>query len=609
MSGRLARLAVLSAAALSACYSPPEPACGFVCGSGGSCPDGYACASDNVCHRDGTPASLSCANSGGLPFDVQSVSATGAHEVQVTFTSLPDAVQAEAAANYEIPGLTLGASPALSGATVTLMTSTQAAQTYTLTVSNVTRASDGAALTTTMGTFTGIAAFDVTGAAAYDAHSVIVHFDGPPDPSLATDPANYDIPGLTITGTPTLSVNDDTVTLPTSPQAAQPYTLTVSNVKRATDFEPLDVASASFPGRPPFDVSGAASTSHTTITVTFDAPPDPTSAMTLGNYSVDGGLTLSGTPALVGSTVTLTTSAQAAQPYTVTVAGVRRASDLEPLTAATWTFDGRSEFDVTGAMSTGNGALTLTFSDPPDPTSAMMASNYAFDGGLMLTAAPVVSGSTVYLYTSSQGATTYTVTVSNVTRAGDGEPLTMTSTTFAGTPCPQLAIMDDGTQASGGQDLVISVIQPYDGGSFELYNTTNADVDFSTTPYALAVPGNLLLEYGAGVIKAHGHLKQGWPAATFWPDETAGGELVLYKTWDTSNPANIVDFVCWDNDTLATSAKADAQSVGKWSTANPACASTLTGSPAEIARKDNATGTLGTDYDSAATVQPLTCPP
>ena len=40
-----------------ACYSPPQPACGFVCGPGGACPENYTCAPtlDNRCHLDSLP--------------------------------------------------------------------------------------------------------------------------------------------------------------------------------------------------------------------------------------------------------------------------------------------------------------------------------------------------------------------------------------------------------------------------------------------------------------------------------------------------------------------------------------------------------------------------
>lgn len=452
MLGRLACLAVLSVIApLSACYSPPEPACGFVCGSGGACPDDYTCASDNICHRNGTPATLTCTTS-VVPFDVQSVMATGAHQVKVTFTSIPDATQATVAANYSIPGLSITGTPALSGATVTLATSAQMTMTYTLTISNVTRASDGEGLTTAVGTFSGIAAFDVAGAAAYDAHSVIVHFSDTPEPSLAADPANYSIPGLTITGTPTVNL-DNSVTLPTSPQAAQTYTLTVSNVKRAGDFEPLDTTTASFPGRPPFDVSMASSVSNTSITVKFSDPPDPTMAMMIGNYSVDGSLVLSGTPVLSNDTVTLTTSSQAAQTYTVTVTGVRRASDLEPLTTASTTFDGRSAFRVASAMATKNTEMTVTFSDPPDPTAAQMLGNYNVDGGLMLSGTPSLAGSVVTITTSAQTAQLYTVTVSNVTRASDTEAMSTTMTTFTGVTCSDTTLDGDETDVDCGGSI------------------------------------------------------------------------------------------------------------------------------------------------------------
>lgn len=47
-------LAGLGAVAAS-CFAPLEPACTFVCGPNGACPEKYVCQSDNLCHRaDGT---------------------------------------------------------------------------------------------------------------------------------------------------------------------------------------------------------------------------------------------------------------------------------------------------------------------------------------------------------------------------------------------------------------------------------------------------------------------------------------------------------------------------------------------------------------------------
>jgi uncharacterized repeat protein (TIGR01451 family) len=90
---------------------------------------------------------------------------------------------------------------------------------------------------------------------------------------------------------------------------------------------------------PGFNVESASSTGTTSVTVTFDAPPDAAQAATLANYSVPG-LTLAGAPSLVGTTVTIATSTQAAQPYLVTVSNVTRASDAEPLTVDSAGFTG-----------------------------------------------------------------------------------------------------------------------------------------------------------------------------------------------------------------------------------------------------------------------------
>jgi hypothetical protein len=101
-----------------------------------------------------------------------------------------------------------------------------------------------------------------------------------------------------------------------------------------------------------FDIS-VESASNTSITVTFTGAPDPVAAEQLANYAVDG-LTLSGTPSVAGSTVTITTSAQSALVYTANVSGITRASDAAPLWVTQDTFPGRAAFDVTSAVSATN---------------------------------------------------------------------------------------------------------------------------------------------------------------------------------------------------------------------------------------------------------------
>ncbi|HSD90306.1 MAG TPA: Ig-like domain-containing protein [Kofleriaceae bacterium] len=56
----MVRALLLTVSLTAACYSPPEPDCGFFCGPGSACPADYHCAHDGVCHRDGAPATLSC---------------------------------------------------------------------------------------------------------------------------------------------------------------------------------------------------------------------------------------------------------------------------------------------------------------------------------------------------------------------------------------------------------------------------------------------------------------------------------------------------------------------------------------------------------------------
>ena len=333
MSGRTALLLLVSA-----CYAPPEPDCGFICGPSGACPTDYTCNStDNRCHRNGSSPTLQCSGGSGVSFDVQSATAIDPTSVAVTFTAAPDPATATTLANYSIAGLTLSGTPMLAGSTVLVQTQAQAKMTYTVQVANVTRASDGKTLGTTSATFAGIPPFDVMSAQSTSAHSITVTFDAAPDPTLAANLANYNVsPALTLTGTPALA--GSTVTIQTMAQTATAYTVTVSGVKRASDELPLTTSTAMFTGRAPFDVASAAfvPASTTSLTVTFDAAPDTATAQTAANYTI-AGLTVTAA-VLAGSIATLTTTTQASPSYMVAVSNVVRASDMEPLTTSGATF-------------------------------------------------------------------------------------------------------------------------------------------------------------------------------------------------------------------------------------------------------------------------------
>ena len=360
-------------------------------------------------------------------FNVASASSLDAQRVTVTFDAPPNPAKAVVLASYGVPGLTLSA-PQLNGNTVTFTTTTQAAQKYTMTVTGVTRASDNAALTKSSADFDGRAPFDVTAAASVDSVTMTVTFDAPPNATQATTLGNYSVQGLTLSGTPQLSGNKVTIT--TGAQAGQSYDVNVASVTRASDGEPLLVHQASFNGTLSFNVSSALSTGNKQMTVTFDAPPDPTQAVVLANYTVPN-LNLSGTPQLNGSTVTITTDAQSATQYTVTVdKKVTRASDSALLVTNQAGFQGRTSFNVLSATSTSTGTVTVTFDAPPNVTQATTLANYSIPNLVLSNVA--LNGSTVTLSTSNQTATQYTVTVSNVTRASDAEPLTTTDATFTG---------------------------------------------------------------------------------------------------------------------------------------------------------------------------------
>jgi hypothetical protein len=87
LGATLALGGALAGAIIAGCYEIPRPACGFLCGPGGACPDGYSCAADMYCHQNGTAPDLVCAHAdAALPLDAAPDAAPDA-----AIDALPDA--------------------------------------------------------------------------------------------------------------------------------------------------------------------------------------------------------------------------------------------------------------------------------------------------------------------------------------------------------------------------------------------------------------------------------------------------------------------------------------------------------------------------------------
>lgn len=403
----------------------------------------------------------------GRPAFEFSVASTNAVSAVVHFSAPPNATQALDLTTFAIAGLTLSGADFVTDTDVRLTTSRQTAQPYTLAIGDVTRASDGEPLVVDTATFTGTESFNVANAASIANRTITVTFDAPPRAAEATTLANYSVPNLVLSGTPTLL--DNVVTITTSAQADADYEVTVANVVRADDERALSQTTATFHGRGAFNVQNAEAISATSLRVVFDAPPNAVQAADAAHYAVPG-LTLTN-PQAVGNTVTLTTTVQQARSYHVTVSEVTRAADGEALATTGLDFTGRAPFSIADAHSPGPVTLTVRFDAAPNAAAATTLASYSVPG-LVLSGVPSLVGNAVRITTSAQLDQSYTLTVTGVTRAADGEPLVASSASFDGTPVKLPTITD----------VVVSATSP-DNGAVP-FNTGSSTVVLTGTDLA-----------------------------------------------------------------------------------------------------------------------------
>lgn len=292
----------------------------------------------------------------------------------------------------------------------------------------------------------------------------------------ATNPANYTIPGLSVTRV-ALEADRRGVRLLTSPQDPKDYTVAVTNV-RASSGKPLPGPNAgTFKGLPAPTLLGVSGPNSSSLLLKFNVVLSAKSAQKPSVYSIPG-LTVSKARLLPnGTDVILTTSAQKNEPYTLYLNNLRtNFGNLAVGTGAAGTFYGypgdQTPPRVTGAKSTGNTKVVVSFTEPMSD-AALNPLNYSIvqtsvngeTGVALVRSARFLDGDrgSVELTTFSQNDLTFTVSVVNVKDlAGNpfaapqlspgGLLIDPSRATFVGTPPSGSAIVD--TDQDGVPDHV-----------------------------------------------------------------------------------------------------------------------------------------------------------
>jgi hypothetical protein len=155
---------------------------------------------------------------------------------------------------------------------------------------------------------------------------------------------------------------------------------------------------------------------------------------------------------------------------------------------------------------------------------------------------------------------------------------------------PALVVPNDGTGIA--TPVIISQIDP--GNFIEFFNPGNTA--FNLTGWWLCSP--FVYSPLSNTVPAGSYQTVPWPAG--FGDTDAGGEIMLYKSSNFANNADIVDYICWGASNQFRYSQAIAN--GKWV---GACAPALTNG--SIHRISNTSGTGASSYDVTLASNPRNC--
>jgi len=287
--------------------------------------------------------------------------------------------------------------------------------------------------------------------------SVKVVFNKSVQKDSAENYENYSIDGLVIIFAELNKDNPEIVNLTTTPQEDKEYSVIATNIIDINDLT-IDTEhnKVNFTGIPQkYDTTcptllQAEAIHATLVRLTFSEPMDTNTLSDLSAYSIDkisiNQVQTTSNP----TTVLLYTDSQLPIEYTLTVTKVKDASENEICNSNTAKFSGTTVTDdvsptIEKVEVQDNSSVLVTFSEAIDPITAENIANYTINGLTVISAVIIDANSKqVLLFTSSQSAIEYTLTVSNVKDKSNNIIAIPNSGIFqgisGGTPTPPIMI-------------------------------------------------------------------------------------------------------------------------------------------------------------------------
>jgi hypothetical protein len=369
----------------------------------------------------------------GCP-DVQYIKAPHKNMIQLAFSELMDQTTISNKDNYYISGLSItDVMLSLNPYIVNLYTADQLPISYTVEFSGLTDLAGNELCAGTINTFTGSTEKDtsqpyISAIIPLHTNAIELYFSEAIVLEELTNPANYSIPDLTVTGAAPVDSQNQRVRIFTTDQTTQTYTCTVSGIHDyagniiGTPNSGTFQGSTNTPGDEPTILSIQA-VSNTQVEIFYSTTMEPTSTTDVGNYSI-AGLSISTIqldPTNQAKAI-VTTAAQSNTQYTIEVNQVKSAQNTVLSEVISVNFQGYLPLCLETVTPISPSLIEAEFNKELNTSIAVETGNYTINtngnppGTINVTAVQVATTNhkKVKIYTDTQQHYLYTLEVTGL---------------------------------------------------------------------------------------------------------------------------------------------------------------------------------------------------